>query len=292
MQAKIDDCPNLDEYFVKTSLGRVLARRHPYDFIDTYLVLRHYFGYCSYYVNFGYWKDGVHTVEPGRQLALELGAELGLSHGDRLIDVGSGLGQASLDLCRHHDLECVAGLNINPRQVAFANALTRSEGLDSKVHHIIGDASRDLKRFSGKGFNALIAIECVGHFSDPQEFLEESREILTPGARIALSVNIAASPLSIPQRLLLYAAFGFNPKPIETWVERLERTGYLNIRTRDVTEEVLNTGLSIALRRARQRVPEIHPIVAAYVKLQLTTALRSVSRGALGYYFVSASVPN
>jgi len=176
--------------------------------------------------------------------------------------------------------------------VAFANALAQSECLDSKVCHFIGDASQDLKRFSGKGFNALLAIECVGHFSDPQAFLEASREILTPGARIALSVNIAASPLSVPQRLLLYAAFGFNPKPIETWVERLERTGYLNIRTRDVTQDVLVTGLSIALRRARQRAPEIHPIVASYVRLQLTTALRSVSRGALGYYFVSASVPN
>jgi hypothetical protein len=96
----------------------------------------------------------------------------------------------------------------------------------------------------------------------------------------------------MPQRLLLYAAFGFNPKTIETWIERLERTGYLNIRTRDVTQDVLVTGLSIALRRARQRAPGIHPIVASYVRAQLSTALRSVSRGALGYYLVSASVPN
>ena len=282
--------PDIVDYFVNANLRDFIRTRHPYDFIETYFVLKYLFGYDAHYVNFGYWKDGFGTIEPGRELARLLSSSLDLSTGDRLIDVGSGLGQAAVDICTHHDLGYVIGLNLNSRQVAFANALARSEGLCDRIRHISGDACSNLLQFSGQGFKALLAMECAGHFRDPVAFLEAAQSVLKPGGRVALSLSIAASEISLVQRCLLYAAFGFIPQSLEKWLHRLKEAGFCEVRADDITEKVLVPGLAFALDRARQRSSKIHPIVRRYTTLQLNTALRSVNRGALRYYAVSATV--
>jgi SAM-dependent methyltransferase len=290
VQCKTAAHPDLESYFVRATLRHALRTRNPYDFIETYLILRDLFGYKAKYVNLGYWNEGFDTIEPGRQLTLELAGALGLSKGGRLLDVGSGLGQAAVDLCRYYDLERVVGINLNQRQVAFANALARSEELDNRICHIVGDASSDLGQFSDQRLTSIIAMECAGHFREPEAFLRAARAVLVPGGRIAISLNVATPKLSLMQRGLLYAAFGFTPAPLDTWVTRLERAGFSDVRTRDLTDIVLVSGLTFALNRAARRSSTIHPFVARYVKLQMTAALRSVSRGALKYCELSASV--
>lgn len=282
--------PDLSSYFVKARLWRALLNRHPYDFIDTYAVLHEYFGYNTFYVNLGCWRHGFATVEPGFQLAMELSAALRLSKGDRVIDVGSGLGQAAVDLCKVYDLDTVFGLNTNSRQVNFANALAQSEGLDQKIRHFVGDASHQLGQFINQQVTSILAMECAGHFRDPDSFLHAANKVLVPGGRIALSQNISTSRLSLKQRGLLYAAFGFVPASLETWVTRLQRAGFNGIRTRDLTDIVLIPGLTFALNRAKQQTSTVTPIVERYVKAQLSAALRSVSHGALKYYAIFAAV--
>ena len=64
--------PQLEAFFVPSSLVGFLVRRHPYDFVETYVTLRRVYGYQAYYVNLGYWPEGAETVEPGRQLTLRV----------------------------------------------------------------------------------------------------------------------------------------------------------------------------------------------------------------------------
>lgn len=288
-----DEMPSLESHFVKATLWGVIKKRHPYDFRETYQILRDIFGYEAYYVNLGYWPEGKQTVEPGRLLAKEVASLLDLNPGDKLIEVGSGLGQAAIDLCINHDLARIVGININSRQVAFASALAKFKKIDNRVKHIQGDACEVIRQLAGREYKHLIAIECINHFSDPSQFLLDACEALSPGGKIALSLNVAGSRLGLLQRALLKVTFGFSPIAVNQWVQRLERAGFIDIQAEDITNKVLYPGLSYALSglAGGNRDRNMPLLVKLFLRLQLRSALRSGNKGKLRYYTLVATAP-
>lgn len=281
--------PRLEDVFSGATLGRFIRQRQPYDFKETYQILYELFGYKTHYVNLGYWGAGPKTCEPGRQLTMALAEMIALAPGQSIIEVGSGLGQAAIDLCRIYNLSNYVGLNINARQVAFANALAQSEGFNNRISHVVGDACNDLPRLKSPTCTAILAIECVGHFRNPDKFLSSAYNLLPGGGRLAFSLNVAKARLSPLQRQLYYVALGFTPVSLETWTNRLRSAGFKNIILVDWTNAVLIPGLSFALMKIREGRSKLNPFVALYVAFQFATALRSASRGELGYYAVSAT---
>jgi cyclopropane fatty-acyl-phospholipid synthase-like methyltransferase len=243
------DAEMFEACFERASLSKLLHNRHPYNFIETYESLQQVFNYQTHYVNLGFWEDGFTTHEAGRLLVEEVAKQLDLRSGDHLLDVGSGLGQAAVDLCRDYKLGSVTGLNINPRQTKFANMLATREGLADKVNHILGDACRDLSQFNQQDITRIIAIECANHFSLAERFFHAAHELLGTGGRIALSINTAAKDLTLRQRWLNLAGFGFVPVPIQKWEQLLADSGFVEICTKDITQYVLGRGLQYALDR-------------------------------------------
>ena len=179
--------PNLEDFFIKGSMWKLFRGANPYTFVETYKLLRRVFGYELFYVNYGYWKDGIETPEPGRELTHFIGDALGLKKGDRVLEAGSGLGQASIDSCTRYDLEKVVGLNICNEQADFANALTASQGLEHKIEHRICDACTEIDRFEHGEFDHAFAQECIGHFPDPLHYLTGVRKMLPSGGRMAIT---------------------------------------------------------------------------------------------------------
>ena len=280
----------IEECFIKASVIQFIRTRHPYDFIETYDVLRQVFSYQTYYVNLGYWRDGFETQEAGRLLADEVVSCLNLRPEDLVLDVGSGLGQTAVDACNVHGVQRVVGLNVNHRQVRFANLLAAREGLSDKVLHVTGDACKDLEQFESHGFTRIMALECANHFSNPDFFFKSARKVLGTGGRISLSVNVSARNPSLRQQWLTRAAFGFSPVPLDKWIRRLCDAGFTNIETRNISEYVLKRGLRFAVQRLERTkcLRNWTPLQRMYLKLQLTTALQSAESGVLEYYIVSA----
>ena len=280
----------IEECFIKASVIQFIKTRHPYDFIETYDVLRQVFSYQTYYVNLGYWRDGFETQEAGRLLADEVVSCLNLGPEDLVLDVGSGLGQTAVDACTVHGVQRVVGLNVNHRQVRFANLLAAREGLSDKVLHVTGDACKDLEQFESHGFTCIMALECANHFSSPDFFFKSARKVLGTGGRISLSVNVSARNPSLRQQWLTRAAFGFSPVPLDMWIRRLSDAGFTNIETRNISGYVLKRGLRFAVQRLERTkcLRNWTPLQRMYLKLQLTTALQSAESGVLEYYIVSA----
>src|SRR5687767_8460063 len=96
--------PSLERHFVKGSFLGLVRRGHPYDFVETYRAVQVLYGYRAWYVNLGLWTHGAETEEPGRALAMRVAEALALLPDEHVVDVGSGLGQAAVDLVRRHDL--------------------------------------------------------------------------------------------------------------------------------------------------------------------------------------------
>jgi len=286
------DAEMFEACFIRASLSKLLHSRHPYDFIETYESLQQVFNYQTHYVNLGFWEEGCTTQEAGRSLLEEVAKQLDLQPGNHLLDVGSGLGQAAVDLCRDYKLGSITGLNINPRQTKFANMLASREGLAGKVNHFVGDACRDLSRFNQQGITRIIALECANHFSLLERFLDMAHDLLGAGGRIALSINTAGKDLTLKQRWLMQAGFGFVPVSIQKWRQLLDDSGFVKISTKDVTLYVLNRGLQYGLDRLQQtdKLGHWSTLQRFYLRLQLKTALMSVKCGSLKYFIVSARI--
>ena len=284
-----DKSPVIAQYFQRLSAGALLRCRHPYDFRETYDVLRRLYGYRLHYVNLGYWNEGGATAEAGRVLTFALAKGLDLKPGARIADVGAGLGQAAVDLMRHYDLARADCYNINAAQTRFAEALSTAEGLSGGIAHHCEDAAEGLGRLQPRTLDAVIAVECAGHFPDAGKFLSNVHHALSAGGRIGLCLNVARSRLGLVQAAAYRAAFGCVPAPLAVWTEGLSVAGFHGIRVEDWSEPVLGRGLAICLDRLRRGDPGLSPLLSAYLKFQLSVALHSVRKGRLGYYAVWAT---
>jgi len=232
------EAPKLDDYFVEGSLWQLVRGANPYTFTDTYKVLRRIFGYELNYVNYGYWSDGVETDEPGRQLTYHLVNALDPKPGHRILEAGSGLGQAAIDCCEHYGLAQVVGLNMCEPQVQFANALAKHAGLADKVQHRVCDACEEVKTFEPGGFDHAFAQECIGHFPDPLAYLKGVRRVLAPGGRMAITIVTSPKPpgwgLSFVEKLF----FGCVPENAEYWSDLFKEAGFGNVQSHDITDMV------------------------------------------------------
>jgi SAM-dependent methyltransferase len=237
--ADIDlDGPQYADHFRVGSVWDLMRGVNAYDLAGTYELTRGVFGYGLHYVNYGRWTAGQATAEPGRELTLYLGEVLGLKDGDRLLEGGSGLGQAAADLAQHYKLARVLGMNPCAPQAGFANALAAHAGLDARVKHEIVDACAHVDTLAPGSFDHGMAQECIGHFPDPERFLKGVHQALRPGGRFAFTRVSAPTP---PGRTLAaFQKFFFGVVPVNTdqWVVRMRDAGFVNVESRDMTAEV------------------------------------------------------
>lgn len=289
MQAA-NPAPTYDAFFERGTLWQQIRMRNPYEFSQTYHLLRAALGYQAHYVNYGYWVDGHQTVEPGRKLALLVGERMGLKPGNRLVEAGSGLGQAAVDLAKHFQLASVNGINPCVPQVNFANALAKHNELDHVRHHV-GDACTMVSDFLP--FDHALALECIGHFPDGDAFLRAVLSGLPSGGRIGFTLVTSPKPPGAVTAAFEDAFFGVVPMSGADWVKRLEAAGFTDIRRDDITDVVLKPMIDVALDRMAND-PEAGKLsfmqrfsVGSFLKVSRS----AVASGRMGYELLTGMKP-
>lgn len=282
-----------EDFFEAGSIRGLAQNREPYSFRETYQLMRQVFGYQLHYVNFGYWPDGIDTVEPAREMTLLMGRRLGLAAGERVMEAGSGLGQAACDLTQAFDLDRVQGLNINRPQASFANELAERTGLADRVTHTVADACEWPHEQPAESFDHALAQECIGHFPDPAAFLEGVRAALRPGGRFAMTVVTAPKPP--PRAFTAVAGQAFHAKAhaLEVWTARLEAAGLRMVSHDDLRQTVFGEMFGWLDRRMREQPDAMSfaPMPIRALFMQLLRATRAgVDGGWLGYDLLVAEV--
>jgi SAM-dependent methyltransferase len=285
---------NYGAYFQPGSLRGLWREGHPYIFEETYHLMQRAFGYRANYVNFGYWDAGVETEEAGRRMAILMGDALGLKAGERLIEGGSGLGQAAVDLCQTYELAEVVGMNPCEPQVRFANDLAHSSGCGEQVNHRICDATKEVFTLEPGSYDHGIAMECIGIFPDPGRFLEGVAQAIRPGGRMVFTVvTCPRSPGWLQQRVSRLF-FGTQARPPAYWTDVLTRAGFVNIKRQDITAEVFPPMLSV-VRKNLAEEPELlriaGPFVGGAIRVLISQAERGVAAGTMAYEMFVAERP-
>ncbi len=119
----------------------------------------------------------------GREATLELGRALGVGAGDRVLDIGSGLGGPARTLAASHGCR-VTGIDLTPAYCDAANALSAWVGLDDLTRFEPGDATA--LAFADGAFDAAFTIHVAMNIAAKDRLYAEARRVLEPGGRFAI----------------------------------------------------------------------------------------------------------
>jgi ubiquinone/menaquinone biosynthesis C-methylase UbiE len=118
-----------------------------------------------------------HVGRYGKQLAAGLIEFVGVARGDRVLDVGCGTGQLTMQLAAVVGAENVAALD--PSEAVVAVCRSRVPAADVRI------ASAESLPFADGGFDAVLAQLVINLVDDPPGAVREMARVAHPGAPVA-----------------------------------------------------------------------------------------------------------
>src|SRR5271163_240039 len=125
-----------------------------------------------------------------RQATIRLADLAGLRGGERVLDIGSGIGGPSRFLASRYGCQ-VIGIDLTAEFCRVAEMLTRLTGLTEKVGYRQGNAL-DLP-FEDMSFDVVWSQNSSMNIADRDRLYSEMHRVLKPGGRLALQ-EVAAGP--------------------------------------------------------------------------------------------------
>ncbi|KOV63175.1 SAM-dependent methyltransferase [Streptomyces sp. MMG1121] len=175
-----------------------------------------------------YWEeDG--TLESAQRDKLELiSAKLGLTPGERLLDVGCGWGSMAIHAAREHGVS-VLGVTLSQEQAVYARKRVAEEGLADRVEIRV----QDYRDVVDGPFDAISSIGMAEHVGAERylEYASQLYALLKPGGRL-LNHQIARRPrrdesaYTVDEFIDAYVFPDGELAPVGTTVTQLERAGF------------------------------------------------------------------
>jgi SAM-dependent methyltransferase len=160
------------------------------------------------------WEKGDFTrvARSMRGSGEQLVAELGITPGLRVLDLGCGDGTTALPAARRGAV--VSGVDIAANLVAAGNARAAAEGLTGLIFEE-GDAS-DLRYLEDGSYDLVVSIFGAMFAPRPFDVAKEMVRVTAPGGRIVMGNWIPGDPTLVAQILKISAAY--SPPPPEGFV--------------------------------------------------------------------------
>lgn len=171
----------------------------------------------------------------------ELVALCHISEGQRVLDVGCGVGMTPCYLAKKYGCQ-VSGVDIRQGMIERSKERARKEGVTDQVAFWVADAQA--LPFEDELFDAVITESVTAFPEDKERALEEYVRVTKPGGCVGLNESTWLK-VPVPAEVVAWASqdVGANVQPLtsEEWQELLEQAGLqeivVKIRTVDARDE-------------------------------------------------------
>jgi cyclopropane fatty-acyl-phospholipid synthase-like methyltransferase len=201
-------------------------------------------------LHYGYWEgDDDHSpIEEATHRLTDLMINgLDPRPGERVLDIGCGIGNPALRLVQARDVH-VVGITVSHVQVTQAQERAAAAGLADRTAFQYADAM-DMP-FPDGSFDAAWALESMLHMPDRGRVLAETARVLRPGGRLAIADIVERGPVSPEGRVVLdHICATYKVHSLGTMDEYralLIEHGFVDVEIRDISDNVARTGAVLA----------------------------------------------
>lgn len=173
---------------------------------------------------------GKRVIHPGGRASTDLLLDwAGLQPGQRVLDVGCGVGTTAVRLAREHGVDVVAG-DISRLMRERATRNVRAAGLGDRVW--VEDADILALPYDDGSFDCVIA-EAVTMFVDRQRAAKELARVCRPGGRVLATEFCWRKPPTEEARRVFLGELcpGLQFDSVEEWVGIYAGAGLVDVRT-------------------------------------------------------------
>ena len=134
------------------------------------------------HIHHGYWKTGNETKEEAQeQLITELATRAQVRPGDRILDVGCGMGGSAIALSKQFGTS-VVGVTISSAQVTIGNDLAHSAGADVELLYMDAETLE-----LAETFDVVWSVEAISHLSNKFACIRSMAKALRQGGKIVVA---------------------------------------------------------------------------------------------------------
>jgi cyclopropane fatty-acyl-phospholipid synthase-like methyltransferase len=207
------------------------------------------------HIHHGLWA-GKETPSAAQQRLTEtLATEAAIRTGDRVLDVGCGMGSSSIHLAKRLDCE-VTGVTISSVQWQWARCAAFVHRARSRTRFLCADAEQ--VAFPPELFDVVWSIECTEHLYDKGRFFHQAARWLRPSGRVAICAWLAVDTTNPVHREQVHdVCKGFLCPSLGTehdYRQWMSEAGLTDVRVMDWTGSVARTWEICRDRVRRTRV--------------------------------------
>lgn len=217
--------------------------------------------------------------------------ELEPSKGERILDVGCGTGDTTLEIAKKVEPDGkVIGIDLSPEGIAKAKEKAVEAGLSNIVEFRVADAEK--LPFEDESFDAVIS-ECVVCLTvDKQHVLNEKARVLKPGGRIVMHdvVSEAALPDTVRSDPELYCGCVGGAVRKDDYIKMLKKASLTEVKGVDLSGIDAKLEVGVSMRRALE-IQVIHAAMNLKSEEDFAEVIRFVRKGGLGYMLFFGTKP-